>query len=63
MLTTRRDQMQAQFPSKNKGTLQLELDEQQAEFTNINKRIAEIKNGLIRDEAMFGESKAFIERK
>jgi predicted nucleic acid-binding Zn-ribbon protein len=51
------------MPNQNQGSLQMELDSQQKELTDINRRSADIKSNLARDEALFAESKHLIERK
>jgi hypothetical protein len=39
------------------------IDAQQKELQDILRRTGEVKSNIARDEAMFGESKAYIERK
>lgn len=39
------------------------IDSQQRELQDILRRIGEVKSNIARDEAMFGESKSYIERK
>jgi myosin-crossreactive antigen len=41
----------------------MEIDAAQRELAEINRRMAEMRSNLIRDETMFSESKTFIERK
>ena len=41
----------------------MEIDAAKRELAEINRRMAEMRSNLIRDETMFSESKTFIERK
>ena len=62
-LTTHRDNLQLRFSSGGANSNQMEIDAAQRELAEINRRMAEMRSNLIRDETMFSESKTFIERK
>jgi len=62
-LTTHRDNLQSRQPVGGRSDAQLEIDGAQRELTDIQRKMAEMRSNLIRDETMFSESKVFIERK
>ena len=62
-LTTHRDNLQARLPSHGRSDAQLEIDSAQRELVDIQRKMAEMRSNLVRDETMFSESKLFIERK
>jgi len=39
------------------------VDAQQRELTEVNRRIADVKSNQLRDEAMFNDSRDFVEKK
>jgi chromosome segregation ATPase len=62
-LESERDQLQQRIPGQDFSGLQLELDSKQKELGEINRRIAELKSDLVRDESMFSDSKSAIGQK
>lgn len=62
-LESERDQLQQRIPGQDFSGLQLELDSKQKELGEINRRIAELKSDLVRDESMFNDSKSAIGQK